>query len=309
MTPPLVALLLCVLPVGAEDPQPGVPLADAAPDIERPEPWLADPGALPDELVAAVHASRELPIGARMGAISDPLVGRPYQDGCTGEGQGYDDDPPARYDVFDCVTFLEEVLALSLAADPAWAGHYRTQLRFGDSQPSYESRNHFFVMEWIAHNVEAGFIQDITASLGPVTLIDKQVTPETWASWRRRSWFPLGDERLPTGSLYLPVLPLETALEVVKDIPDGAIIVTVRIPLEHVPIVVTHVGFTVPAELPTMRHATRMGEGGVRDDSLAWYVEHLQSYTNWPVAGVNVLMPLEQGPRLGALPDGTQGMP
>ena len=105
------------------------------------------------------------------------------------------------------------------------------------------------------------------------------------------------------------MLPLETALEVVGDIPDGAIIVTVRIPLDHVPIVVTHVGFTVPAGQPTMRHATRMGQGGVRDDSLAWYVEHLQSYTKWPVAGINVLMPIEQGPRLGALPDGVQRAP
>ena len=70
---------------------------------------------------------------------------------------------------------------------------------------------------------------------------------------------------------------------------------------------VTHVGFTVPGEHATMRHATRMGEGGVRDDSLAWYVEHLQSYANWPVAGINVLMPLEQGPRLGAMPPSAGG--
>ncbi len=307
MTRSLLLLLAWFLPVSAEEAV-GVLSEPTPPSIERPGPWQADPGALPPELVSATLDSRDRSIGERMGAISAVLLDRPYQDGCTGEGVGVDSDPPARYDVFDCVTFLEEVLALSLASDPAWAGYYRSQLRFLDGEQSYEARNHFFVMEWIAHNLRAGFIEDITATLGPVTWIDKQVTDQTWASWRRRSWFPLTDERLPTGPLRLPVLPLEGALEVVEDIPDGAIIVTVRIPLEHVPIVVTHVGFTVPADRPTMRHATRMGEGGVRDDSLAWYLEHLMSYGNWPVAGINVLMPRDQGPRVGARPREASGV-
>ncbi len=266
-----------------------------------PPAWDSDPGALPPEVAARAYELRQRPLAERIGAVSELFLGRPYQEGCAGEGEGFDADPPARYDVFDCVTFLEEVLALALAPDPAWVGWMRTQLRFRDGEPSYETRHHFFVMEWIHYNIEAGFIEDITASLGEAVYIDKQLDAQAYASWRRRERFPLPDERLPAGAMHLPVLPLDQALAAVDRIPAGAIVVTVRIPLDHIPIVVTHVGFTVPAEQPTMRHATRMGEGRVRDDSLAWYLEHLESYSNWPIAGISVLMPLEQGPRRGAL--------
>jgi hypothetical protein len=301
-----LASLLVVLSAWAQavdEPAPE-PVPEPAVVAEPPAPmpaWGSDPGALPPRVAARAYEVRRRPLPERIGAVSELFLGRPYLDGCTGEGEGFDADPPARYDVFDCVTFLEEVLALALAPDPAWVGWVRTQLRFRGGVPSYEARNHFFVMEWIRHNIEAGYLEDITASLGEVAIIDKELNATTYASWRRRDRFPLPDERLPTGAMHLPVLPLEQALAAVDRIPPGAIIVTVRIPLDHIPIVVTHVGFTVPAEQPTMRHATKMGDGRVRDDSLAWYIEHLESYTNWPIAGINVLMPLEQGPRLGAL--------
>jgi len=274
--------------------------ADAPAAVEPAVPGF-DFGALPPEVAEAARASRHLPLAERLDAVSAPMLGRPYLDGCTGEGQGVDPDPPARYDVYDCLTFVEEVLALGLAPDPAWAPMYRSALRFQDAEPSYERRNHFFVMDWIANNVEAGLIRDITEQLGPVEWIDKPLDAGTWANWRHRGRFALDDDQLPVGRLRLPVLSLETALEVVDRIPPGSLVVTVRVPLDHVPITVTHVGLVVPGEQPTMRHATRMGDKLVRDDSLAWYLRHLQSYSNWPVAGVNLLMPLEQGPRLGAL--------
>ena len=65
-------------------------------------------------------------------------------------------------------------------------------------------------------------------------------------------------------------------------------------------IVVTHLGFKVPSppEVPLMRHATRMGkQPRVRNERLAWYLEHVQWYHHWPVDGVTVLMPQEYGPR------------
>ena len=72
-----------------------------------------------------------------------------------------------------------------------------------------------------------------------------------------------------------------------------------RIVAPSVPIVVSHVGLTV--EGGKMRHATKMGAGSVRDDDLRWYIRHLSTYTHWPVAGINVLEPIEQGPRLSCL--------
>ncbi len=285
-------------------PSEAAPTQHADPDehgVPAPPPWDTDPGALPPEVARRAYLTRNLSIGERIGAVSELFLDRPYQDGCAGEGRGYDPDPPARYDVFDCVTFIEEVLALALAPDPAWVAWYRTQLRFEDGEPSYEARNHFFVMQWIGNNLRAGFLEDVTTSLGEVTWIDRIIDSGTYDRWRRRDRFPLDDEQLPTGTMRLPVLTLDAAAAAVDRIPPGSLIVTVRIPLDHIPIVVSHVGITVPADQPTMRHATRMGDGRVRDDDLAWYIEHLRSYTNWPAAGISVLVPREQGPRLGAL--------
>jgi len=272
-----------------------------APAITPAPAWTLDPGAMPPEVADAARACRALRLGARIGAVSALFLGRPYEDGCTGEGLGPDPDPPARYDLFDCLTFIEEVLALALAPDPAWAGWYRTQLRFRGGVPSYDARHHFFEAEWVPENIAAGFIEDITPSLGEVTWIDREVTAAMWQHWRRRPRFDLPDERFPTGRQRMPVLTLDAALAAVDRIPAGAIVVTVRIPVPHLPIVVTHVGLVVPGAQPTMRHATRMSSRRVRDDRLAWYFEHLKEYTRWPVAGINVLLPREQGPRLGAV--------
>ncbi|MCB9741246.1 MAG: DUF1460 domain-containing protein [Alphaproteobacteria bacterium] len=62
-----------------------------------------------------------------MKAISEPWLGLPYQLGPLGEAGGVDPDPVMRFDVFDCLTFIEEVLASpsrrtrSARATCAWA--------------------------------------------------------------------------------------------------------------------------------------------------------------------------------------------
>ena len=266
-----------------------------------------DFGQVPDELLQALRESRELSLAECIAAVSAPLLGRPYLQGATGEGRGVDPDPPVRYDAFDCVTFIEEVLALALAPDPGSAALYRNALRFHQGRSSYEERNHFFAAQWIPRNLANGLLRDITAELGQAQAIRKLNSPAVWQAWRHRARFALSDQQLPTGELTLPILSLDQAQAAADRIPAGALIVTVRVPLTHNPIVVSHVGITVPAEQTTMRHATKMGGKRVRDDGLAWYLKHLESYVNWPVAGINVLLPLEQGPRRQSALEGSAG--
>ena len=59
-----------------------------------------------------------------MERASRAFLGLPYLNDAAGEGQGIDTDPPSRYDAFDCLTFVEEVLALTLAGrHPPFALH------------------------------------------------------------------------------------------------------------------------------------------------------------------------------------------
>ena len=253
---------------------------------------------IPEKAIEASYAHRNEPLPDRMAAVSEVFLGVPYADGLQGEGRPPDEDPPARYDSFDCVTLLEEVLALSMAPHPSSAADFRKAFRYRDGLASYSTRNHFFATQWVLQNLQNGLLEDTTESYAQALWLEKELTENTWRYWSSRQKFELSDYELPKGLYSFPVLTLRTALSVVDKIRPGTIVVTVREPKPNVPIMVTHVGFTIPGDEPTMRHATKMGIGRVRDHSLKWYLEHLQTYTNWPVAGVMLLEPIEQGPRL-----------
>jgi len=262
-----------------------------------------DVGVVPDEITDIAREVRDLPLGERMDRISQPMVGKPYLVDAVGEGFGVDADPPARYDVYDCLTFVEEVLALSMPGDPRSAPQVRNQLRYHDGTPSYENRHHFMLQQWIPAQLESGWLKDITAEFGETHLIEKEITAQTWASWRKRKNFQLPDELLPTGRYTLQVLSLDAAVEIVDELPVGAIILTVREDKPYVPILVSHVGFVVASkDVPRMRHATKLGNDRVRDERLAWYLDHIRWYDWWQVEGITVLMPQELGPRRSALP-------
>ena len=298
---PLQLALLGLLGLGLTLTGQGGRAVAQAPVLEAPP--LPDEGVIPEELQQIARETRGQPLGERMMAVSQPLMGRPYQIDAAGEGVAPDLDPPARYDVFDCLTFVEEVLALTMGPDPLSAPTIRQALRYRDGVPRYENRNHFMLEEWVPNNVAKGLVRDITAEVGETHLLEKEVTANTWRYWRSRKLFALTDERLPTGTFRLQVMSLSAALEAMDRIPDGALLLTVRRSKPGVPIVVTHLGFKIPSppDNPLMRHATKMGdEPRVRDDRLRWYLEHLRWYTNWPVEGITVLMPQELGPRLAS---------
>jgi hypothetical protein len=266
-------------------------LADPLPPVEL--------GVIPDPVVQAARSASGLPLADRMKAVSEPLLGLPYEIDGHGEGMGPDVDPPARYDAFDCVTFLEEVLALSLAPDPVGAPAIRNALRYRDGVPDYSGRHHFMLAQWIPANIEAGFFEDITHTLGETHRIEKTVTRAVWNNWAGTHGFSMSAADLPVGTYGLNVLSLDEAEAAIEQIPAGAVIFTVRRPRDWKPIVISHVGFVIhtgEGVPPMMRHATKMSGGSVRDHLLSWYIDHLRWYKR-PVEGISVLMPLDQGPR------------
>ena len=270
--------------------------------VERgPERWTVPPTVLD-----AVRAVATAPIGVRVEAASRAFLGLPYLNDAIGEFDPGDPDPPSRYDAFDCLTFVEDVLGLALAGDPLHGAGIRDALRYKGSQ-SYSTRRHFMESQWIPDAIANGLLEDITARVGHARVLRKAVTLDTWKRWGRRSIFRMPDALLPVGEWSLPYLDLAEAVAAAPRIPAGSLIVTLRAERAHKPIVVTHISMVVPpaegapADQTRMRHATRMGRRTVRDDRLSWYVAHLRDYTNWPALGITVLLPREQGPRISAL--------
>jgi hypothetical protein len=260
-------------------------------------------GAIPQDILVVAERVSGQPLPQRMGAISAALLGRPYVSDPMGEGAGADADPFARYDAFDCLTFVEEVLALSLALDPAHAASVRDSLRYGDGPRDYVHRRHFMELQWLPGTIGDGWLRDTTAEYGAVTLMEKDVTLEnTWKWWSGRKKFAHTDTELPVGQMRLEVLELDEAARVAASVRPGSIILTVRKDKPGVPLWITHVSMTVPTDKGVMmRHATKIGGGGTRDHGLGWYVEHLRTYKNWPVLGISILEPVEQGARLSAI--------
>ena len=261
-----------------------------------------EPGGMPAEVVAIARAVRDQPLGDRMEAVSRPLLGRPYALDPLGEGAGLDADPLSRYDIFDCQTFVEEVLALSLAADPLGAAEIRDQLRYGAGPRDYVHRHHFMELQWIPNAIESGWLRDSTADYGATTRLEKEVSAATWTAWGPRSRFAHTNNELPIGTMRLEVLSLDDAITAAERIKPGTLLLTVREDRSWSPIWVSHIGFIVPStDHPTVRHATKLGSGGTRDHSLTWYLEHLKSYSRLRAIGVSLLEPREQGPRLSRI--------
>lgn len=261
-------------------------------------------GAIPPEVLDAAREARNLPIAERMKRATDPLLEVDYLLDPMGEGDGRDADPFTRYDAFDCLTFVEESLALSMAGDPLHGAVVRNGLRYGTEVPDYGTRNHFMELQWIPEAVANGWIRDVTHEYGETVTFENTITPNLWQQWNKRESFQLTDEELPMGTMKLEVLPIETAIEVANDIRPGSIIMSVREQRSWVPVWITHTGITVPSDGDDVifRHASGMKSSlRVRDQRLKWYVEHTATYKHWKAAGIAIYEPVEYGPRLSLL--------
>ena len=74
-------------------------------------------------------------------------------------------------------------------------------------------------------------------------------------------------------------------------------VTVVRIDRAGVPYWITHLGFVLPGPAPVLRHASHMASAMlVQDHDLGWYIRNLGTWPNWPVAGIAIFEPIEQGP-------------
>ena len=256
------------------------------------ESWV-----MPPNLLDTVHKVKNKPMGQRISQISYQMRGKKYITDPVGEDRPPDRDPMVRYDAYDCLTFVEEVLALAQSADPKSAFLIRNAFRYRSTQYSYKNRNHFMISQWFPNAIEKGLLVDITSQFGTIKTIKKSWKPRIWNRWIQRGKFHLNANEFPLGRHSIDVVSLDEAIAAIPKLPEGAILFVVRANHRHNPIVITHLGFVVYRHnKPRFRHATKMGKGMIRDDSLFWYLNHLKSFI-WTVEGVAILLPQEQGPR------------
>lgn len=127
--------------------------------------------------------------GARIALVSAPLLGRPYRLDPLGEGEDadIDRDPLWRTDVFDCLTFVETVIALARAADDPAARVQLQQVRYAQGRVGFATRNHFPDADWIPNNLQAGIVGDVTTAVAQAAGLSGQLRHATGVV-RRADW-------------------------------------------------------------------------------------------------------------------------
>jgi hypothetical protein len=228
------------------------------------------------------------PIGNRLADTSARFLGTPYVLSPLGEGQGRDPDPLVRFDAVDCLTFVEETIALSLAETDARVVPVLTQIRYG-ATPAYENRNHLMEAEWIPSNEAKGFLREVTAVYGgpDVVRTEKVIKRAAWKSKLARE-LALPKSRQVTGRYPITMLPLDKLEAHAAAIPTGTIFVVVREDSPYRVTRMTHLGFVVQKRRGTfLRHASSAPSHRVVDEPLDHFLARNARYP-WKVDGVSL---------------------
>ncbi|HOV73707.1 MAG TPA: DUF1460 domain-containing protein [Candidatus Hydrogenedentes bacterium] len=168
--------------------------------------------------------AREPDFGKRIIAIARDSLGTPYANGPLGEGPGapFDADPLMDLARVDCVTFIEQSIALA-ASHSRQEAHDRLQkIRYKDGIVAFEHRNHFMEADWVVNN---RFCRDVSQKL-------KTATVDATRIIGRKKFFELSKapdlaSKTPNQTLTLTYVPAAEARKAAKRLPSPAIILCI----------------------------------------------------------------------------------
>jgi hypothetical protein len=104
-------------------------------------------------------------LAARIGALSSHFLGRRYIADSLVGGPREPETFSATLEGFDCVTYIETVLALALSDSPDEFADALRRIRYEGGVIEYGKRNHYMT-GWVASNEREGMISNITAGAG-----------------------------------------------------------------------------------------------------------------------------------------------
>jgi D-alanyl-D-alanine carboxypeptidase/D-alanyl-D-alanine-endopeptidase (penicillin-binding protein 4) len=240
-----------------------------------------------DAFLATLHQN-EAEYARRVVTLAKEFLGTPYADGPLGEGPGatHDSDPLIDLSRVDCVTYVEQVLALAAASTYAGATEVLQDIRYDEDTIDYGTRNHFFISDWIADNT---FLRDITDTLGVACV-------EETRTIGRRKFFELTKapeylEEAVDEPMTLAYAPASAAAQADATLPDLALIVFIGKPAW---LFASHCGFYVRENgVGMLYHAS-----SVKDEVIAVpFTEYLRGnakivgFTAYAIDGANAPKP------------------
>lgn len=246
-------------------------------------PWQTlDAGARAEQ----VDRLKALPLDARVVAASEGFLGTKYVLSPLGEGQGHDPDPLLRYDAADCLTMVEETMALSLAPDEGRVLETLNRIRY-EGEPSFDGRLHVMEAQWLPMNLERGLLEDVTKRYGKdaVRRVSKRITAKTWQEKAGRA-LGVSEQAQVKGEFFLDIIPSERAPAVLAVAPEGLVVVVVRADRPRLVTRITHVALLIQKPTgPSLRHASRSYQKVV-DEPVERYLKRNLEFGAWTVEGI-----------------------
>jgi cell wall-associated NlpC family hydrolase len=195
-------------------------------------------------------------------------------------GQSYEPNPligsastaevlSASFEGFDCVTYIETVLALALASNVDDFTDWLRKIRYEGGRVEWERRNHYMTF-WIRNNVCEGIIRPVSMSAVPTLTIERVLNVVPGLAPRRTRVKCVPKRGLPRLERYL-----QTG--------DLIFFASTRKHLD-----IFHAGIIVRGEKVSMRHASR-SKGAVVQQELSDFLDANR------MTGVVVMRPQAQG--------------
>lgn len=119
-------------------------------------------------ILKSVANEREL--AKRSAAISEKFLGCPYVANSLGGGPDLPEALVVKLDGFDCVTYMETVLALALSESIEQFKENLLRIRYHNSEVDWHTRNHY-TSDWWRNNEKLGLIENLTRGVEAVEKI------------------------------------------------------------------------------------------------------------------------------------------
>jgi hypothetical protein len=256
-------------------------------------------------------------VSTRLDLFSQSFLNVPYGNGGPlGEGElgRYDQDPLYRFDAFDCTTFVETVVSLSLAREVTTFESTMDEIRYENGEIDYLKRNHFPSLQWIPNNIKNGLLKEINQLIVPTSDMKLAEAVINLPGWLKA--IKIEEIRVPLATLeertnlleelrsystqysptvarlaYIPIPTLIAKSHILKKIPHGSIVNFVRPNWDLTDVIGTHMnvshqGFIFQTRAGTiLRHASTTGK--VMEVPL---IEYLKKFENHPtMKGIHLM--------------------
>ncbi|MDR1759769.1 MAG: D-alanyl-D-alanine carboxypeptidase/D-alanyl-D-alanine-endopeptidase [Fibrobacter sp.] len=206
---------------------------------------------------------------ARTAHFSKEFLGRPYLLGPLGEGE-FGGKPLVYTDSFDCVTYMEHVLAMAYAVHEDSLFNQLQQLRYTGGEIDYLTRKHYFVEDWMR---DARFSKMVPME-GDTTIVRELPKKQFFA----KAGLTYEKDNPKTEIRYLPY---EKVLKWAKQPWEKpAQVYGIAFVGKSEAIDVTHTAFLIlePGKKPLMRHASSL-QNKVADQLFDSYLESRKGKT------------------------------